>query len=163
MTRLACSLLALTLIPASCSPKRTGAPDELPGSAQPVRIPKGCERNLSGTYVHASAAQFRYRVTDASPTVRIEREAVTTEGAPAPTFDLSVTRTSAGFKGEVTTQRTQGDVSCPLQFPVEITDCSEKSVTLRTLPAIDIDDGCQVIGPAADNAQWAEHTLTRLE
>ena len=147
------ALLLLAGCPHPRPPPSLGPPPPL------VRIPDGCDKNLSGTYAHRRDPSFRYLGEDdgGTLTLALEREAGDAGSAP---LRIVLHRTADGFLG--LTHASAFNAAhrlCPLDVPTEVTACPDDGLTLATLDRIDLDADC---GFSRAKAERVEEPLRRI-
>ncbi|MGI5862837.1 MAG: hypothetical protein ACOX6T_12370 [Myxococcales bacterium] len=154
--------LAALLLAGACE-RRTPEPDRGPPEAaeaaeaaaavverEPVKIPEGCEINLSGRYRAKADRNYRYLIEDDGESLRASLQAADAGPAPAPRLELA--RTPEGFVGKVVTEAlTAGGRRCPVHYEAQITACRAGEVVVRSQHALSIDESCRVLDqePAA--------------
>lgn len=120
----------------------------------PVKVPPGCEANLSGTYVHAERPDWRYVGTDDGGTLvlAVERalEAEADAGTSLPAFDggaragedvaVILERTPDGFVGAARATVYTPSRPCEVSFPTELVACTDGGLTLSSAEALMVDE-----------------------
>lgn len=139
----------------SCVTPPPPVPQQLPSppTPEPVRVPEGCERPLSGPWVHARDSRFHYLVIDddgGTATLELEVSApdagrprrhfgrdgglpwlVPLDAGPVASVTrtrITVRRTPGGFVGSA------DDAGC-LSFPIRVVACAEDHLELES-PAV---------------------------
>jgi hypothetical protein len=129
-------------------PRSSTRPPSSP-SAPEVRVPPGCLSNLSGEYVHAGNAGYRYLAMDDGTTLSISVEkaigdpgrSATDGGTP---IQIRLSRTAKGFLGHtLATGTLSSGQTCPADFLTEIVSCDKDEIALRSVGEIFLDEACR--------------------
>lgn len=138
---------------------------DLPPPPPPVKIPAGCEADLSGRYVHADESTYRYLGADDGGTLLLTVNRVLPEradaGPAAPLAQIHLHRTPDGFEGTTRAEGFAAGVKCPLVFETEVTACADAGLSLRTAMTAAVDEQCRVAPPTGVTPR-EEHQLLRL-
>jgi hypothetical protein len=133
-----------------------------PASHRPeVHIPPGCERDLSGAYVHARVEQFRYLASDDGGTLTLALARAQDAGAVLDGGTvLELSRTADGFLGEARTEAPHvSGTACPVSFPTRVVACEQDGLRIQSAAVIAIDAACR---PTAAEPEMTEHQLRRV-
>jgi hypothetical protein len=107
---------------------------------EPLRIPVGCEANLSGGWLLEANPSYQYWGEDLGGTLRLVVQHV---GADAG-VSLVLARTPHGFVGQtVATGFTSTGHPCPVTFPTEVRGCPDGGLVLSAAASTAINDECQ--------------------
>lgn len=156
-----CALVATCPAPRSNSrpPPETSAPE--------VQVPAGCLNNLSGEYVHAANAGYRYLAMDDGRTltmsvVRTGTEAPRGSDAGTP-VQIRLTRTAKGFLGHTQATGTlSSGQTCPAEFLTEVVSCGKSEIVVRSIGEVFLDEACRP--PQGGNpGAMREHRLVRVD
>jgi hypothetical protein len=144
-----------------------------------VRIPPGCERELTGTYVHATNPSFRYQARDDGGTLVLDVVRTSPETADGGTADagtgvgeqpgsggqrIVLTRTPDGFRGATSgTAYPPGGKSCPVEFPTELTACPEEGLVLISAEEVSVHALSCEPAPSAPRPAMVEQRLLRVQ
>ncbi len=189
MLRRASPLLLLVTALAGC-PK---APPKVSMPPKPeVKIPTGCEANLSGEWVHTRDDSFRYTATDDGHTLTLTAtrtpatstrtgsesasgrdgdQGGTGEGGEARAEDeaagvaptITLERTAKGFRGNTVAEQYLPDGQrCEVPYPTEVIGCTEAMLTLSTATFVAVDVECRV-APTSDESPREQHRLERVK
>jgi hypothetical protein len=137
------ALLLVATVCAGC-PRRP-----VPPEVRAVRVPSGCEANLSGTYTFKGREDWRYLASDDGGTLVLRLLWTSPDGGVgenrADRTAIVLERTSDGFAGatHAVAWPTQS-VACPVSFPTEVKACRDDGLVLRTVDAIGVDESCRV-------------------
>lgn len=151
-------LVALSACP------RPAVPPPAPPAAVVKPPPDPCAADFSGSWVHAVDPTWRYEARDDGGTLelavlRVFDAGVSDAGAAA----IELRRGDGGFFGVV---RALGGLpsggTCPMTFPVRVTQCSDAGLSLLAAADGVVGEGCQT--PARPrNPAMLEHLLTRAD
>ena len=152
--------LALLLLGACSAPRGPATVAPAPQSAVP-RVPAGCERNFSGTWIHAQSPAWRYEAQDDGTTLRMTVHAPPADGAEGTVLELQ--RTPEGFLGyaEALVATPGGGPPCRVRFATEIAACEGETLLVRSAATASVDARCRMPTPPSP-APRLEHTLRRL-
>ena len=114
-----------------------------------ILIPKGCEANLSGPYLHAKSPSFRYLGEDDGGTLvlYVRREGM--DGGTGMVADpgntrVVLTRSNLGFVGQtLSVQPNALQTPCPVTLPTPLVACDAAGITLKTLDRTAVDEQCR--------------------
>lgn len=115
-----------------------------PAPPPPARF---CDVDLTGLWVNASDNHFAYRFRDHGDVIRGEfLERADDGGVTAPsdpiTFELH--RTDKALAGVMrSTTATGAGRTCPVEFGVDVTTCSEKSMQAQVETEVPVGDDCR--------------------
>ena len=143
------SFLGFALASAACH--RQTAP---PPAARPLRIPKGCEVDLSGEYTFKGREDWRYLASDDGGTLVLLLVRTSPDGGSgAERSDggtwIGLERTPDGFVGDTHALAwPPRGAPCAVSFPTEVTACGDGGLALRAVDAISVDEACRA-APAA--------------
>ena len=138
------AILALLLVSSGCH--RQAPP---PPVARPVRIPPGCEADLSGEYTFKGRDDWRYLAGDDGGTLTLRLVRTSPDGgAGVQRSDggtaIIVERTPDGFVGAThAVAWPSPGVACPVSFPTEVTACPDAGLVLRAVDAVGVDETCR--------------------
>ncbi|MGQ0504489.1 MAG: hypothetical protein ACT4TC_04150 [Myxococcaceae bacterium] len=157
-----CAALALS----RCAPRVPQQPVPPVPAPLGAQVPPGCERDLSGDYVHAENQTFRYRGGDDGRTLTLEMDRVFPEadgghGTPSPVVRL--TRTPEGFVGgtHARVYDPRGTL-CPVEFQTSVLVCDAQGLLLRTEVNTSVDEACRP-PPTRSAGQMTEQRLLRAQ
>ncbi|HME91880.1 MAG TPA: hypothetical protein VKE49_10685 [Myxococcaceae bacterium] len=148
-----------------CPPKQVQtAPLATPPPS--VQVPPGCQRDLSGSYVHAQRPEFRYLIRDDGTALNMSVERARADaGSSAPDgggrVSIALARTARGFIGQAraTAFVTTGQ-PCPVEFFTEVIGCDDAGLLLRSAATAAVDESCRT-PPGGIHAAMMEHRLIR--
>jgi hypothetical protein len=128
----------------------------------PVKIPEGCERDLSGEYAHAEDPSYRYSARDDGGTLELSAGRTFADGgAGAPTIRL--TRGPDGFKGETKALAAlPSGETCEMTFPTAVQACPDDGLVLESASSGSVGEGCTT-PTRPRNAVMLVHKLTRAD
>jgi hypothetical protein len=121
----------------------------IPPGARPIRVPSGCEVDLSGTYTFKGREDWRYLAHDDGGTLVLRLlwrspDAGTEVERPDRTA-IIVERTPEGFVGATHSVAWPAqNVACPVSFPTEVKACRDEGLVMRTVDAIAVDETCRL-------------------
>lgn len=160
------AVLAGCALAAACrAPRSNGRPAPQTSTLE-VHVPPGCLNNLSGEYVHAANAEYRYSaVDDGALTISVVRAGTETPrgsdgGMP---IKIQLARTAKGFLGHTQATGTLASgQTCPAEFLTEVVSCGKSEIVLRSVGEIFLDEACRT--PQGGNpGAMREHRLVRVE
>ena len=140
-------------------------PSPPPPPGPPLALPPGCEQDLGGAWVLDGNATWRYQGTDDGGTLVLAVERRWPDGGTPPgpsSTEVVLRRTPKGFAGE--TRAPRGGPSGPLcdaLIPVEVADCSDGGLKLRTVDRMRVDGRCAPVDAAPGERRT--HLLLRPE
>lgn len=140
------------------------SPPPPPPPPSPVlALPPGCASDLGGPWMLAGDSTWRYRGTDDGGTLTLALERRWPDGgtpAGQSSTEVVLRRSPGGFSGE--THAPRGGPSGPLcdaLIPVDVTDCSDGGLTLRTVDRLRVDGRCAPVDAAPGERRT--HVLLR--
>lgn len=158
-TRAALALLGTAALLWACG-HRPSAP-----AAPAVRIPAGCEVDLSGEYALEGRVDWRYAGVDDGGTLLLHVTRAVDDGgaAPEPAADAGVTivlmRGPDGFHGATHgTAWPTPSAACPVEFPTRVQRCEPDRLVLQTVTEVAVDESCRP-APAVDPVQGEVHLV----
>jgi hypothetical protein len=139
-----------------------------PLAPRTLRIPSGCEVNLSGEYTFKGREDWRYVAGDDGGTLVLQLVRTLPDGGSGAErsadggTSIIVERTTEGFVGAThavawPSQR----VACPVSFPTEVTACRDTGLVLRAVDAVGVDETCRAAPPTAAPLRDVELFRTR--
>ena len=144
-----CLVSVLGLAYPGCHRQATPSP-----APRPLRVPNGCEADLSGEYTFKGREDWRYLASDDGRTLVLQFVRILPDGGSgAERSDggtwIGLERTSDGFVGatHALAWPPQGS-ACQVTFSTEVTACSDAGLALRAVDAITVDESCRP-APAA--------------
>jgi len=149
----------LLLVVVACAPAPPSPPQEGPTLA----LPPGCAQDLGGRWILSGDPTWRYQGTDDGGTLVLAVERRWPDGGTPPgpsSTQVVLRRTAAGFAGE--TRAPRGGPTGPLcdaLIPVEVADCSDGGLILRTVDRMRVDGRCAPVDPAPGERRT--HLLVR--
>ena len=132
----------------ACAPP----PPPPPPPSLPLALPPGCAADLGGPWVLDGDPTWRYQGTDDGGTLVLGVERRWPDGGTPPgpsSTQVVLRRTPKGFAGE--TRAPRGGPTGPLcdaLLPVEVTDCTDGGLTLRTVDRMRVDGRCAPVDAA---------------
>ncbi|MEN9798440.1 MAG: hypothetical protein RL653_2136 [Pseudomonadota bacterium] len=149
------------LLLCACTAQR-GAPTVAPPPpSTPARVPPGCEKNLSGEWIHAQSPSWRYEATDDGSLLRMTVHAPPADGAEGTLLELQ--RTPEGFHGfaEALVGTPGGGPPCRVRFATEIAACEGDTLLVRSVATSSVDARCRM-PPSPTPSPRLEHLLRRV-
>jgi hypothetical protein len=155
-------LLGLAL--AACAVPVHPTPLPMPPPPRPLGldVPRGCEGDLSGSYVYEGDGHWHYLATDDAGVLTLEAfRAEADAGPPAATVVLR--RGTQGFKGEVLgkTVLPTGE-ECDVRLPAEVKACDDGGLLIASAASTAVGEGCQTPSQSRPSVML-EHRLTRAD
>jgi hypothetical protein len=151
------SLLLLAVVGCASPPPPPPPPSPV------LALPPGCTSDLGGAWVLAGDSTWRYQGTDDGGTLVLALERRWPDGGTPPgpsSTQVVLRRAPTGFAGE--TRAPRGGPSGPLcdaLIPVEVTDCADGGLTLRTVDRLRVDGRCAPVDAAPGERRT--HVLLR--
>ncbi len=151
------ALLAAISLTACPSRRPTPSPQEAT-RPPPVKVPPGCEGDLSGQYVHADRPEWVYAAVDDGGTLTVRPDG-TANAAADGGVEIVLQRTPEGFLGttRATAFAAQG-VECEVRFPTELVGCPDGGLLVSTVENVAINESC-VPAKVPRDARREEHLL----
>lgn len=121
-------------------------PPPSPPAPPPIKVPAGCEADLSGTWAYSDRPDWRYRGTDDGKTLvlSVERasEVERPDGGVTPAQEVAVVleRTPEGFLGAAHATVYTASRPCEVSFPTEVVACTDGGLTLSSAEALLVDE-----------------------
>jgi hypothetical protein len=139
-------------------------PPPAPVPVVPVAgLPPGCARDLGGPWVLGTDPTWRYNGSDDGGTLVLAVERRWPDGGtprgPSST-QVVLRRSPTGFAGETRAPRgSPFGPLCDALIPVEVTDCSDGGLSLRTVDRLRVDGRCAPVDAAPGEPRT--HVLLR--
>ena len=154
--------LFAALFCASCAVKQL--PPEPPPPPRPlqVQVPRGCEVDLSGSYVHDGDGNWHYLAQDDAGVLVLEAFRTEADAGP-PAAIITLRRGMHGFTGEVAGKAIlPSGEECDVRLPAEVRSCDDGGLTLASAASTAVGEGCQTPTQPRPTAML-EHHLTRAD
>ena len=136
-----------------------------PPAAPVVRIPAGCDGELSGEWQHQDDPTFRYHLEDdrKDVTAWVYRVFVPGGQDAGATAVVHLRRTAEGFVGTAqSVSLPPSGRECTARFQTRVTACTPSTLTLSSATSTPVGEGCQT--PALPQpAAMLEHRLARVD